>query len=34
VCRDAGCHTRTAVGMAALPFDIAIEIEMTARVRD
>jgi enamine deaminase RidA (YjgF/YER057c/UK114 family) len=31
---DAGRHTRTAVGMAALPFDIAVEIEMTSRVRD
>lgn len=31
---DAGRHTRTAVGMAELPFDIAVEIEMIARVRD
>jgi enamine deaminase RidA (YjgF/YER057c/UK114 family) len=31
---DAGRHTRTAVGMAELPFDIAVEIEMTSPVRD
>ncbi len=31
---DAGCHTRTTVGMAELPFDIAVEIEMIARVWD
>jgi hypothetical protein len=31
---DAGRHTRTAVGMAELPFDIAVEIEMLARVLD
>ena len=30
---DAGRHTRSAVGMAELPFDIAVEIELTARVR-
>ena len=30
---DAGRHTRSAVGMAALPFDIAVEIELTARLR-
>ena len=24
---DAGVHTRSAVGMAELPFDIAVEIE-------
>jgi len=27
-----GRHTRTAVGMAALPFGIAVEIELIARV--
>ncbi len=27
---DAGRHTRSAVGMAELPFDIAVEIELTA----
>lgn len=31
---DAGRHTRSAVGMAELPFDIAVEIELTARLRD
>jgi enamine deaminase RidA (YjgF/YER057c/UK114 family) len=31
--RDAGRHTRSAVGMAELPFDIAVEIELTARLR-
>ena len=30
---DAGQHTRSAVGMAELPFDIAVEIELTARLR-
>lgn len=30
---DAGRHTRSAVGMAELPFDIAVEIELTARLR-
>jgi enamine deaminase RidA (YjgF/YER057c/UK114 family) len=30
---DAGRHTRSAVGMAELPFDIAVEIELIARVR-
>jgi enamine deaminase RidA (YjgF/YER057c/UK114 family) len=30
---DAGRHTRSAVGMAALPFDIAVEIELTAKLR-
>ena len=30
---DAGRHTRTAVGLAELPFDIAVEIELTARLR-
>ena len=29
---DAGRHTRSAVGMAELPFDIAVEIEMIAQV--
>lgn len=27
-------HARTAVGMAEWPLDIAVEIEMTSRVRD
>jgi enamine deaminase RidA (YjgF/YER057c/UK114 family) len=30
---DAGRHTRSAVGMAELPSNIAVEIELTARVR-
>jgi enamine deaminase RidA (YjgF/YER057c/UK114 family) len=30
---DAGRHTRSAVGMAELPFDIPVEIELIARVR-
>ena len=30
---DAGRHTRSAVGMAELPFDIAVEIELIAEVR-
>lgn len=30
---DAGRHTRSAVGMTELPFDIAVEIELTARLR-
>jgi enamine deaminase RidA (YjgF/YER057c/UK114 family) len=30
---DAGRHTRSAVGLAELPFDIAVEIELTARIR-
>jgi enamine deaminase RidA (YjgF/YER057c/UK114 family) len=29
---DSGRHTRSAVGMAALPFDIAVEIELIAEV--
>jgi enamine deaminase RidA (YjgF/YER057c/UK114 family) len=29
---DAGRHTRSAVGMAELPFDIAVEIEMIAQL--
>src|SRR5262245_65261840 len=31
---DAGRLTRSAVGLAELPFDIAVEIELTARIRD
>lgn len=30
---EAGEHARSAVGMAELPFDIAVEIELTARIR-
>jgi enamine deaminase RidA (YjgF/YER057c/UK114 family) len=30
---DAGRHTRSAVGMAELPFDICVEIEMIAEIR-
>ena len=30
---EAGRHTRSAVGMAELPFDIAVEIELTALIR-
>jgi enamine deaminase RidA (YjgF/YER057c/UK114 family) len=30
---EAGRHTRSAVGMAELPFDIAVEIELIARLR-
>lgn len=30
---DRGRHTRSAVGLAALPFGIAVEIELIARVR-
>ena len=29
---ERGRHTRSAVGLAALPFDIAVEIELIARV--
>ena len=29
---DAGRHTRSAVGLAELPFGIAVEIELTARI--
>ena len=29
---DAGRHTRTAVGLAELPFGIAVEIELVARI--
>lgn len=32
--RDAGRHTLAAVGMAELPFDIAVEIEMIASFRN
>lgn len=30
---ERGRHTRSAVGLAELPFDIAVEIELTARLR-
>lgn len=30
---DAGRHTRSAVGLAELPFDICVEIEMILRIR-
>ncbi|MFZ6004917.1 MAG: RidA family protein [Actinomycetota bacterium] len=30
---DAGRHTRSAVGLAELPFNIAVEIEVIARIR-
>jgi len=30
---NAGRHTRSAVGLAELPFDIAVEIELTAKLR-
>ncbi|HUB69602.1 MAG TPA: RidA family protein [Acidimicrobiales bacterium] len=30
---EAGRHTRSAVGLAELPFNIAVEIELIARVR-
>ena len=30
---EAGRHTRSAVGLAELPFGIAVEIEMTVRLR-
>ena len=30
---EAGRHTRSAVGLAELPFGIAVEIELTARLR-
>jgi enamine deaminase RidA (YjgF/YER057c/UK114 family) len=30
---EAGRHTRSAVGMAELPFDIPVEIELIARLR-
>jgi enamine deaminase RidA (YjgF/YER057c/UK114 family) len=30
---DAGQHTRSAIGVAELPFDIAVEIELTAKLR-
>jgi enamine deaminase RidA (YjgF/YER057c/UK114 family) len=31
---DAGRHTRTAIGVAALPFGIAVEIELIAEVEE
>jgi enamine deaminase RidA (YjgF/YER057c/UK114 family) len=31
---DTGRHARSAVGMAELPFDIAVEVELVAEVRD
>jgi len=31
---ERGRHTRSAVGLAELPFDIAVEIELIARIRD
>ena len=31
---EAGRHTRSAVGMAELPFDIPVEIELIARLRN
>jgi enamine deaminase RidA (YjgF/YER057c/UK114 family) len=31
---QAGRHARSAVGMAELPFDIAVEVELIARIRD
>jgi enamine deaminase RidA (YjgF/YER057c/UK114 family) len=31
---ESGRHTRSAVGLAELPFDIAVEIELTARLHD
>jgi enamine deaminase RidA (YjgF/YER057c/UK114 family) len=30
---EAGRHTRSAVGLAELPFDIAVEIELIARLK-
>ena len=30
---DAGRHTRSAVGLAELPFDIAVEIELIAKLK-
>ena len=30
---ERGRHTRSAVGLAELPFDIAVEIELIARIR-
>ena len=30
---EAGRHTRSAVGLAELPFDIAVEIELSARLK-
>lgn len=31
---EAGRHTRSAVGLAELPFDIPVEIELIARIRN
>jgi enamine deaminase RidA (YjgF/YER057c/UK114 family) len=31
---DAGAHTRSAVGMAELPFDVSVEIEAIMQVGD
>jgi enamine deaminase RidA (YjgF/YER057c/UK114 family) len=31
---DAGRHARSAIGVAELPFGIAVEIELIARLRD
>lgn len=31
---EAGRHARSAVGMAVLPFDAPVEVELTAEVRD
>jgi len=31
---DAGRHTRSAVGLAELPFGISVEIELIARMRE
>lgn len=31
---DAGRHTRAAIGVVELPFGIAVEIELLARIRD
>jgi enamine deaminase RidA (YjgF/YER057c/UK114 family) len=31
---EAGRHTRSAVGLAELPFSIAVEIELIAEIRD
>ncbi len=30
---ESGRHTRSAVGLAELPFDIAVEIELTGKLR-
>jgi enamine deaminase RidA (YjgF/YER057c/UK114 family) len=31
---DVGRHTRTAVGVASLPFDLPVEIEAVVAIRD